>query len=147
MEINTRYFGQVNIPEEKVLHFDNGLFGFEDYKDYTIMYDSEDENEAFFSWLQSTTEPGLAFPIVDPLKVMDGYNPVIEDEWIQGIGECTEDNILILVLATVPEEVAKSSVNLKAPLIINSETRKGIQLVVENEDYQIKHYLFEDKAD
>ena len=48
---------------------------------------------------------------------------------------------MVLVLATIPPEVQKTSVNLKAPLIINAGTRKGVQLVADNQDYEIKHYL------
>ena len=37
MKIQTRYFGEVEIGDEKIVHFDKGLFGFEEYKDYTIL--------------------------------------------------------------------------------------------------------------
>ena len=37
MKIDTRYFGEVEIGEEKILHFEQGLFGFEEYKDFTIL--------------------------------------------------------------------------------------------------------------
>ena len=51
MKIDTRYFGEVEIGEEKILHFEQGLFGFEEYKDFTILYDNEEDKEPFFSWL------------------------------------------------------------------------------------------------
>ena len=49
MRINTRYFGEVEIEDEKILHFEKGLFGFEEYKDFTVLYDNEGEREPFFS--------------------------------------------------------------------------------------------------
>lgn len=141
MKINTRYFGEVEIGEEKIIHFENGLFGFEEYQDYTILYDSEEDEEPFFSWLQCTTEQNLAFPVVNPLKVKEDYDPVVEDELLASIGEITEEDLLILLLVTVPQDIKKISVNMKAPLVINAGTRQGIQIVVENGDYEIKHYL------
>lgn len=51
MLIDTRYFGEIDMDEKKIVHFEHGLFGFEEYKDYTILYDSESEKEPFFSWL------------------------------------------------------------------------------------------------
>ena len=44
-------------------------------------------------------------------------------------------------MATIPEDVKETSVNMKAPLIINSVSRKGVQLIVENPEYEIKHKL------
>ena len=138
MKIKTRYFGEIDLDDSKIVHFENGLFGFEEYKDYTILYDSEGEEEPFFSWLQCTTEQSLAFPVVNPQKVREDYDPVVEDELLQGLGEFGEDDLVVLVLATIPKEVEKTSVNLKAPLII---TRKGVQLVADNQDYEIKHFI------
>ena len=48
MKIDTKYFGEIEIGDEKVIHFDNGVLGFEDYKDYTILYDIDAEEEPFF---------------------------------------------------------------------------------------------------
>ena len=133
MKIKTRYFGEIDLDDSKIVHFENGLFGFEEYKDYTILYDSEGEEEPFFSWLQCTTEQSLAFPVVNPQKVREDYDPVVEDELLR--------SLVVLVLATIPKEVEKTSVNLKAPLIINAGTRKGVQLVADNQDYEIKHFI------
>lgn len=141
MKVETRYFGEIEIGEEKIIHFEDGLFGFEQYKDYTIIYDVESEGEPFFSWMQSVTEKSLAFPIVNPLKVDGEYNPVVEDELLAKLGEIKEEDLLVFLLATVPQDVKKTSVNMKAPLVINAETRQGIQIVAENDDYEIKHYL------
>lgn len=141
MKINTRYFGEIEIGEEKVIHFENGLFGFEQYKDYTILYDVDSEDEPFFSWLQCVTEPALAVPVVNPLKVKSDYDPIVEDELLTRLGEIQDEDLLVLLLATVPQDVKKTSVNMKAPLVINAGTRQGIQIVAENEDYEIKHYL------
>lgn len=141
MKIKTRYFGEIEIGEEKIIHFEDGLFGFEQYKDYTIIYDVESEGEPFFSWMQCVTEQSLAFPIVNPLKIDSEYNPVVEDALLAGLGEMKEEDVLVFLLATVPQDVKKASVNMKAPLVINAGTRQGIQIVAENDDYEIKHYL------
>lgn len=144
MKVETRYFGEIEIGEDKIIHFEDGLFGFEQYKDYTIIYDVESEGEPFFSWMQCVSEQSLAFPIVNPLKVDSEYNPVVEDELLAKLGEMKEEDLLVFLLATVPQDVKKTSVNMKAPLVINAGTRQGIQIVAENDDYEIKHYLITD---
>ncbi|MCH5267637.1 MAG: flagellar assembly protein FliW [Lachnospiraceae bacterium] len=144
MKVKTRYFGEIEIGDEKIIHFDEGLFGFEEYKDFTILYDVEGDEDPFFSWLQCTTEQGLAFPVVNPQKVDPGYNPLVEDALLESIGEIKEDDLVVLLMATVPSDVKKTSVNKKAPLIINAGTHKGIQIVAENQDYEVKFYLIQE---
>lgn len=48
----------------------------------------------------------------------EDYNPVVEDELLSHIGELTEENLVILVTMTVPEQIEQMSVNLKAPIIV-----------------------------
>lgn len=141
MKVSTRYFGEVEIEDEKILHFQNGLFGFEEYKDYTILYDIDAGEEPFFSWLQCVTEKSLAFPVVNPQKVKADYDPVVEDALLEPLGELAPEDLVVLLLATVPQNVKKASANLKAPLIINAGTRQGIQIIVENADYPVKYPL------
>lgn len=142
MLVKTKFFGEVDLPEEKILTFDRGLIGLEQYKKYTILYDCEKE-EANISWLQSVEEPTLALPVVKPWLVFGEYNPVVEDELLTGLGELTEENLVILLTMTVPEDIKQMSVNLKAPIIINSDTRKGAQIVAENQDYEVKYKIYD----
>lgn len=142
MLVKTRHFGEINLDEEKVLRFENGIFGFEDYKEFTLLYDDEGERSDI-SWLQSLNEPALAIPVVNPLIVRPDYNPEVEDELLKPLGDISEENVVVLVSITVPEEVQKISANLKAPFIINSDDRKGAQIVVENQDYEVKYYFYE----
>jgi flagellar assembly factor FliW len=144
VKIQTRYFGDIEMDDSKIIHFEDGLFGFEQYKDYTILYDSDKGSDPFFSWLQSTTEKELAFPVVNPFKVKEDYNPTVEDGLLEKLGTFGEEDMVLLVLATVPQDVKKTSVNLKAPLVINAATCKGVQVVAENSDYPIKHYIIEE---
>lgn len=141
MKIDTKYFGNIEIGEDKIIHFENGVLGFENYKDYTILYDNEKE-KSFFSWLQSIEESSLAFPIVNPFNVVENYNPQINDDMLESIGGIQDEDIVVFLMATIPEDVKQASVNMKAPLIINASSRKGVQIIVEGQEYEIKHKLF-----
>lgn len=141
MRVDTKYFGEIEIGDEKIIHFDDGILGFEDYKDYTILYDIEADGKSFFSWLQSVDEKMLSFPIVNPLKVDENYNPTVNDEMLKPIGSYSDEDIAIFLLATIPQDVKEASVNMRAPLIINASTRKGIQLILDGQEYEIRHKL------
>lgn len=143
MLVKTKYFGEINLSEDKIISMERGMFGFEEYKKFTILYDSEKEGRPNVSWFQSIEEPNLAFPVINPLAVKEDYNPIVEDELLKGIGDITEENIVVLLPFTVPQDITQMTVNLKAPIIINADTRKGIQAVVENEDYVIKYKVYD----
>ena len=148
MKVKTRYFGEVEIGDEKIIHFEQGIPGFEEYKDYTVLYDIEKGKESFFLWLQCVTEEKLAFPVVNPFKVKEDYNPTVEDEVLkEGIGDCSPDDLAVFLMARVPSDPRLTTINLKAPIIINTVERRGMQLIVENEDYKIRHRLMADEEE
>lgn len=142
MIIKTKYFGEVDLDEDKVITFEQGIMGFEECKKYTILYDVDEGEQATISWFQSLEEPGLALPVISPLLVKPDYNPTVEDEVLKPLGEITEENLVILLTLTVPEDLTKMSANLKAPFVINTDTRKGCQIIVENPDYEIKYNVY-----
>lgn len=143
MVINTKCFGQVDIGEEKVITFDSGILGFEEFKKYTILYDNSGEQRSTISWLQSMDEPGLALPIVEPGYIKADYNPTVEDDLLAGLGEMTDDNTLVFVTLTVPGSLKDMTANLRAPIIINADTRKAMQIILEDSSYPIKFNVFE----
>lgn len=146
MKIDTKYFGEIDINDDKIIHFENGIMGFEEYKDFTLLYDNEAEKRPFFSWLQCVTEKGLAFPVVNPLNVIEEYNPVVEEELLVSLGELKDEDIVLLVLATIPKDIKETSVNMKAPIIVNAANGKAIQVILEKGDYKIKHKIIEDSG-
>lgn len=143
MLVKTKHFGEINLDEEKIITFPNGILGFEDCKQYTILYDNEKGDTPVISWLQSIEEPALALPVINPLFVKEDYNPVVEDEILNPLGTLAEENLVILLSLTVPTDLTKMTVNLKAPFIINSDTKKGCQIVVNNEEYPIKYAVYD----
>lgn len=143
MLVKTRKFGEIDLDERRILSFSNGILGFEDYKKYTLLYDNEDGDRPDISWLQSIEEPTLSIPVISPFLIKSDYNPKVEDELLKSLGEVTEDNIVVLVSITVPGNAENMTANMKAPFIINSDTRRGNQIIVENSDYEIKYRFYE----
>lgn len=143
MLVKTRHFGEIDLDENKVVFFENGILGFENCKRYTLLYNDETGERPEISWLQSLDEPALAIPVISPFLIKPDYNPEVEDELLKPLGELNEENIIVLVSVTVPREIEKISANLKAPFVINSDTRKGAQIITENPDYEVKYRFYE----
>ena len=62
---------------------------------------------------------------------------------LQSLGNLNEENQVVFVTLTVPSDLTKMTVNLKAPLVINADTKKGCQLIAENSDYPVKFAVYE----
>lgn len=138
MKILTKIFGEIEINEEKVLTFDEGIIGFPDLNRFMLIHDADDDKKTI-SWLQSLDEPAFAMPVVDPLAVDPTYNPIVEDELLKSLGEITEEDLIVLVTMTVPRDVKKATVNLKAPFVVNSKNLKACQIILEDDRYLVKH--------
>jgi flagellar assembly factor FliW len=143
MKVKTRYYGEIDLDDSKVITFEKGLFGFEEYTKYALMYDSETGESTAIKWLQSVEEPGLALPVIIPTLVKPDYDPIVEDGVLDVLGDWNENNISVLVTMTVPSDLKAMTTNMKAPIIINTESMKGIQVVAENPDYEIKFKIYD----
>ena len=142
MKLSTRVFCEVEISEDKILTFPNGIIGFPDMTRFTLMHDSE-KDDSSIHWLQSVDEPSFAMPVIDPLYVKEDYNPLIEDDVLSELQPLNEDNTLVLVTLTVPRDLKKMTVNLKGPIIVNTESRKASQIIVEDDDCSVKFPIYD----
>lgn len=143
MKIKTRYFGEIDLDESKVITFPNGLFGFEEYTRFTLLYNSEAERRPAISWLQCVDEETLALPVMIPTIVMPEYNPVVEDGVLECLGDWNEKNVSVLVTVTVPSDLKLMTTNMKAPIVINTDNMIGCQVVAENSDYEIRYNIYD----
>jgi flagellar assembly factor FliW len=142
MKIKTRVFGEIELAEDKIIHFPEGIIGFPDLRDFSLLYDEEDGDDSTMKWLQSLDEPAFAIPVIEPYLVKPDYVFQVADETTECLGNAVVEHILTLVTLTVPEDLEAMSVNLKAPILVNSDERKACQLVVE-EDYPIKYQVYD----
>lgn len=142
MTLQTKVFGEVTVEEEKIITFPGGIVGFPDLTQFTLLHD-EDDDVATIHWLQSLQEPGFAMPVMDPLLVKEDYNPEIEDELLKVLGEWEQDDLLVLVTVSVPQELKKMTMNLKGPIIINSVNRRACQVIVEGDAYKVKFPIYD----
>lgn len=145
MKVETKWFGTMEVRDEQILTFEKGIIGFEDWKEFTLIYDAEKElEETTIYWLQAIDEPTLALPIMDPQLVYQGYDPIVEDAIINTLGDNIADaNLLVACTMTVPEKLENMTINLKAPIIINLDTNRGVQVIAENDDYQVRYPIYD----
>lgn len=124
MKIKTQHFGEIEFSEEKILKFENGLFGFEHLQQLLLLRAGED----LFYWLISIDEPEIAFPLIGVRIVDDNYPEEPENE---GFG-----------IVTLNKDPLKITVNLKAPVYINQEKKTGFQKILDKDRFIIDYKLF-----
>lgn len=146
MKADTRLFGEIDIEDEKIIKLENGMIGFPELCNFALIFDEEEkEKKHTVMWLQSMDEPQIAFPVMHPNDVKDDYNPTVNDDMLKPLGELTDENTYILVTLSARKNVEDTTINLKAPIIINTENRIGCQMIVED-DYPVKYKIYEAKA-
>ncbi len=143
MEYTTKLFGKIDVTDDKIIEFPQGILGFEDLKKFALMFDSEKSAPTGLNFMVSLDEPAFMMPVVTAVAVKPDYSPKISAEVEKAIGPLTEENVLVLVTMTIPSDITEMTVNLNAPIIINTETNKAIQSMVENEGYDIKYPIYE----
>lgn len=143
MKIDTRIFGEIEISDDKIITFENGIIGFPDLKHFTLLHDEERGTGVGIRFLQSLEEPAFAMPVMDPLLVAPDYDPEVNDELLASAGNLTPDNILVLVTVTVPSDLTKMSVNLQGPLVINVDEHKACQIIIDGGQYPVKFPIYD----
>lgn len=130
MKADTRLFGTIDIEDDKIIRLAGGMIGFLDLQNFALIFDEEEEGKKHsIMWLQSMDEPQVAFPVMHPNDVKEDYNPTVNDDMLKPLGDLTDENTYILVTVTAKKEVKDTSINLKAPIVINTESRKDARLL------------------
>lgn len=143
MKIKTKIFGEIEISEDKIITFQDGIIGFPDLKRFALLHDEERGTNAGIRFLQSLDEPGFAMPVMNPLDVKPDYDPVVDDELLAAAGNVTPENLLVLVTVSVPGDLTRMSVNLQGPFIINIDESKGCQLILDSGNYPVRFPIYD----
>lgn len=143
MQINTELFGEIIVDDNKVITFTDGIIGFAELQKFTLIVDEDNTDARKIFWLQSLDDGTFAMPIVDPFAIFEDYNPVVEDEWFNSLGEHAEEDLLVFLAMTVPEDIEQMTVNQKAPIIVNTKTNQACQIIVDGDEYQVRCPIYD----
>ena len=141
MLLETKYFGQVDCPEEHVFHFKDGLFGFEEEKRFALLpFEGSGGSLLCF---QSASTPQLAFVAVNPFSVKPDYAPVLAAAELKALEVERSEELCFYALCVVRNPVGDSTVNLRCPLAVNDRTGQAMQVILDTGDYHMRHSLAE----
>lgn len=142
MKLNTNFFGEIDVQDDKIVNFADDMLGFEGFSKFLFM--SDDKEESKFSWLQCIDDVDIVLTLFNIFAVMPDYSPNVPIEHLEGLGEFEEEDLEIFCVAKIPRNVEEMSINLKAPIVINTKNNKAKQVIVSNDDYPIKYKIYEE---
>ncbi|MCS7236622.1 MAG: flagellar assembly protein FliW [Armatimonadota bacterium] len=138
MEVRTRHWGVVEVAEDRVVHFPEGIPGFPHSRNFALL----GEPGGLFLWLQSVDEPDVVLPVADPFTLFRGYEVPLDQEDVEALSVASPQEVAVLVVVTVRSDPLEATANLAAPILVNTARRLGRQKVLADSAYSVRHPLF-----
>jgi len=170
MRIKTKFFGEIDIKDEQAILFPYGIYGFEEYTRFVLLYDNENEQEyggghdndvnhhientgnnnvteAVFGFLQCADDENLCFTVVDPKFIDGAYSPKLPPGCVKQLNIVNTGDLMYLAIAVISDNLVDSTVNMQGPIVVNSKNMIGAQVILEthepeNAKYGIKQKIF-----
>ena len=139
MLIHTINFGDLEVPEEKVITFKEGIPGFPQVRRFTFL---EFEDMKPFQYLQSLDDPPIALLVINPFLVDPGYQFQLTPQDMDDIRSTDPAGVAVFAVATVPTNPEEATLNLMAPIVVNEAEQCGKQAILLESGYSVKHPLF-----
>ena len=138
MLINTVSFGKLDVPEDKIITFKEGLPGFPQMHRFVIL--DLDELKPF-QYLQSLDDPPISLYIINPFMVDPTYEFRLADSDMADINCTNSSELAVYAVATIPEDPSEATLNFMAPIVVNDKDRLGKQVILIDSKYSVKHPL------
>ncbi|MFP6889397.1 MAG: flagellar assembly protein FliW, partial [Nitrospinota bacterium] len=99
MEIETSLFGKIQVSDEEIIDFPEGLIGLPDLKRFVLI---EDEEKKPFQWLQSLDNVKLAFVVIEPKWLVPDIVFDISEDLAASLEIDSPENYQALAIVTIP---------------------------------------------
>lgn len=139
MKIKTSRFGEIEVTDDSLITFPDGIIGFKDAKGFVIF---ECGDQGVFKWLQSVSIPELAFVICEASLALPNYQVALspKDQDLLQLKDAADAAICLILV--IPDDPQETTANLLGPIVMNSSSRLGMQLILVNPDYSTRYKIF-----
>lgn len=135
MQVHSAFLGTLEVAEQEIIRFADGLFGFHDERDFVLVASSA---EGFY-WLQSVEHGSLVFVLADPFLLFENYSVDLSPADLFGLGASEKSNIALLSIVTLPtQQGERPTANLQGPLALNLQTGRGRQLALQHSEFGVR---------
>jgi flagellar assembly factor FliW len=131
--MKTKYHGEINIEEKTIFTFEQGIPAFEEEKEFVLL-----SLDVCFSVLQSVHTQHVAFVVADIFMMKRDYDIDLPDSVVEQLQLQSAQDVHLYGIVTVLEPFSQSTINLKAPVVINKKNCLGKQVVLNDNKYETK---------
>ncbi|MCB1183267.1 flagellar assembly protein FliW [bacterium] len=137
-KFTTVRFGDLDYRQDDVIHLPEGLVGMPDLRNWLML---EMGDELPMKWFQSLDRGDFGFPVTQAYLFHDEYEFPVGEPTRRRLGNASLDDLATLIITTIHPGGDKVTGNLMAPLIVDSNTRRGAQLTLDTEDYSLRQEI------
>lgn len=137
--IETSRFGKVELNQEDILNFPEGILGFQDLRNFVLL---DDPNDEIFAWLQSCETPHVAFPVLEPELFSENYKVNLTKNDLESLKMTGTERARYFSIITIPDDPTQMTANLKAPIVINIQQKIARQCVLQDNSLAIREPIF-----
>jgi len=141
MRINTVNFGDLEIAEDTIITFDDGLPGFPQLRRFIILNMEDIKPFHYLQALPDDDTPAVALYLINPFLVDPSYEFRLTDSDMEAIKSTNSAELTIYSVATIPANPREATLNLMAPIVVNEKDRRGRQVILHESKYSVKHPL------
>lgn len=138
MKMNTKFFGEVEFADRDKIFFPEGIYGKAEETEFLMLNNFDTEDPVPFMWLQSIKDPEFSLVLAIPFFLNPSYEFDIPDEVCEKLEITRADEVGVYAVCNISDEVKDMSYNLMSPIIINSKSHVGSQIVLYDTKYKVK---------
>jgi|GEM_PF-774555 len=131
-------FGKLAYHAEDIIHFPEGLVGMPDLRDWLVL---EMGDDLPMKWFQSLDRGDFGFPVSQPAFFADTYDLTIPPEVSHILRGREGEWLAIMIITTIHADGTRITGNMLAPLVVNVDTRQGLQLVMNDEGLSVRQEI------
>ncbi len=124
--------------QETIIHFEEGLIGFSDFKNFNLL---ENNYLAPFRLLRAVNSSEVGFLVIDPSTRIPDYCQLIPAREWESIGVSDPADRLAFVTVVLGPTAEESTGNFQAPLLINHNEMIGKQVILTDSGFSVRQPL------
>lgn len=141
MKVNTTRFGELQVNNEDIINFSEGLLGFETLSQFFVV---DPGDSTLILWLQSIEDASIAFPIIEPKIFKPDYIAKLLPADMNSVKLENISDAKIYSILTIPSDITTMSANLKAPIVINNDKKVARQIVLQDNKLSVKYDMYKE---
>ena len=139
MKIKTIRFGELEVSSDEIITFPEGILGFPELPRYCLVDPGDD---TLILWMQSLDDANVAFPVLEPKIYKNDYIVKLSSQELKQLRLENINQSIVFTILTIPKDVTQMTANLKAPIVVNLSQQVGRQVVLQENEYTLKHLMF-----